>query len=616
ILVDGLEKDQEYIKNLSPDRLKKIEIIRDPGGRYALEGYSAVINIILKKDYQGTELFISDRPILDPDAVKRNYIPVQNNSSATFNYTYNKINAYAKYSGNYNNFNLPSIDTKDYNNGLTISKTPPASDEMNTHVKQLFNNYTLGADFSINPKHTVSFESNLANQPSSINQVKELNDITFIQNGNTLSKYSGSTNSVTENLNMYHSLFYVGKLNENNTLNSNFTYSNYNNTYSNLITENTIYQRQENGTDKKDNTKFYFEYTHSFNAKSNLQAGYGNTWEQRNNIFTASDVSSIFKYSDTRHKLYSYYSWQPNKKFGIKVGGAGETSSPEANGIKNNYIIGQPYADIRYKPSQLFDFKLKYRAGSTYPNISQTNPFTYVIDQQSIRTGNPYLHPEVTHKISLQAVFAEVITLEPYYHFSNNYITETGMLKNDSLFVYSYNNMGKYKNYGVQSHFTIPFSKSIFLKTDMDFFKGSITYADQINNVHDWTMTGQLIYARQKSGTVAVLEYQRNLSKDITAQGYNMEGNDFWIFLVKQPFLKQKLEVMLLYFTPITLGVDFKQGNYIQTANYSEYKYGDISFLKNMFLIEISYRFNKGKSVNKTEKNIEENKEKNAKSLF
>ena len=39
ILVDGLEKDQEYIKNLSPDRLKKVEIIRDPGGRYALEGY-------------------------------------------------------------------------------------------------------------------------------------------------------------------------------------------------------------------------------------------------------------------------------------------------------------------------------------------------------------------------------------------------------------------------------------------------------------------------------------------------------------------------------------------------------------------------------------------------
>ncbi|HNW99658.1 MAG TPA: TonB-dependent receptor [Bacteroidales bacterium] len=53
ILVDGLEKDQEYIKNISPERLKKIEVIRDPGGRYALEGYSAVINIILKKRLSG-----------------------------------------------------------------------------------------------------------------------------------------------------------------------------------------------------------------------------------------------------------------------------------------------------------------------------------------------------------------------------------------------------------------------------------------------------------------------------------------------------------------------------------------------------------------------------------
>lgn len=32
ILVDGMEKDQEYIKNLAPERLKKVEVIRKSRG--------------------------------------------------------------------------------------------------------------------------------------------------------------------------------------------------------------------------------------------------------------------------------------------------------------------------------------------------------------------------------------------------------------------------------------------------------------------------------------------------------------------------------------------------------------------------------------------------------
>ena len=138
ILVDGLEKDQEYVKNLSPDRLKKIEIIRDPGGRYALEGYSSVINIILKKDYQGTELYLDQRVMLDPDAANKKYFFIQNGTSGTLNYVYNKVNLYGKYSNNYNNFNMPSFDKQEYANGLTIDKKP-SNNTLNTTVNELSN---------------------------------------------------------------------------------------------------------------------------------------------------------------------------------------------------------------------------------------------------------------------------------------------------------------------------------------------------------------------------------------------------------------------------------------------------------------------------------------------
>jgi len=79
ILVNGLQKDAEYIKNLDPNRLKKVEIIRDPSGKYGLEGYSAVINVVLKTNYEGIEFFIEDQLITDFDAWdKEYYLPINN----------------------------------------------------------------------------------------------------------------------------------------------------------------------------------------------------------------------------------------------------------------------------------------------------------------------------------------------------------------------------------------------------------------------------------------------------------------------------------------------------------------------------------------------------------
>jgi hypothetical protein len=40
LLVNGLRKSAKYIKNINPNRISKIEIMRDPSGIYGLEGYT------------------------------------------------------------------------------------------------------------------------------------------------------------------------------------------------------------------------------------------------------------------------------------------------------------------------------------------------------------------------------------------------------------------------------------------------------------------------------------------------------------------------------------------------------------------------------------------------
>ena len=112
------------------------------------------------------------------------------------------------------------------------------------------------------------------------------------------------------------------------------------------------------------------------------------------------------------------------------------------------------------------------------------------------------------------------------------------------------------------------------------------------------------------------MQYQKANQKYITAQGYSSGNNDFWVVFVRQPFFKDRLAVQFVYITPITLGVNYKQENYIKTDYYSESRYNHIDILKNIMILELSYRFNKGKSMNKKEKEIEKINEKGNKGLF
>ncbi len=606
MLVNGLEKDQEYIQNLAPDRLKKIEIIRDPSGRYALEGYSAVINIILKDDYKGLEFYTEDQSLSDLDNKNKNYLPM-NNFSGSLNYTYNKINLYAKINTGFMDLKLLSSNKKVYDNGFEVVKNSD-NDIPNFTIDRIYNRITLGIDYYINPKQTISYESRIRGNFFGNNTEKSLFNVSEMQDGSEINNYNSENINTSNDNSNSHSFFYKSIIDKNNTLNIDFTYSASKNDYSNNYYENDILIYNQSGKNDNKNTKFYAEFNHTINSKSGIQAGYGNTWKKTVNTFNFGETE--FTQTDLRHKLYAYYSLNFNKKFGIKFGLAGETSTPEIEGKKRTYFIYQPYADIKIKPIKMLDIRLKYRSSSNYPSVSEANPDTIFIDNSSLRVGNPLLAPSVTHKLSVRFnIMGGLASVEPYYHFSNNYITQTGELNSAGIFEYTYNNAGQYEHYGFKVGLTVPFGKSLFWQNNANFFKSSILYNNEENKIQDWTMSSNLIYVNKKYKTTTGLIYQNNLKKHITAQGYNMWNNDFWGYMIQQPFFKQKLNVMIFYMLPIDLGVDYNQGSYIKTDTYSETNIQDISILKNILMFRITFRLNKGKSIHKTKKEFKDDDE-------
>ena len=73
---------------------------------------------------------------------------------------------------------------------------------------------------------------------------------------------------------------------------------------------------------------------------------------------------------------------------------------------------------------------------------------------------------------------------------------------------------------------------------------------------------------------------------------------------------------MLGYILPIDLGVIYEQGSYVDMDIFKATTTYDISMLKNMLMLRLTYRFSNGKRTRSIDKDIEMEIEKTSKGLF
>jgi hypothetical protein len=625
VLVNGVEKDQEYVQNLEPERLLRVETIRDPGGRYGLEGYSAIVNIILKDDYKGTEFYLENMNLIDFHDQSSRLEPLIFSLGGTFNYTYNNLNIYA--SGRYDHhlFRLPSFTETHYKDGYRVLETGPT--DRNVKIIEDYTNYTLGFDYKFNPKHQLSFESHLQTLPGSRDENDFEFDTQVIQGDSLLSSFSFSENTITQSSDYYNSLFYIGELNEKNKLNINFTHSYYTDDYTRHTLQENVYDRLESGINKKQYTRFYAEYDHKFSAKTTLQIGYGNYWRSFDNRYQVNQQDlatnetftqdADFTLSDIRHKLYTNLSWKMSKKWGMMVGIAAESSSPRALGQQFHYFIYQPLFDLKFNAGKNFNARLKYRVSGEYPGITESNPFVSQVNPRMISSGNPFLKPTTNHILSLRMnLFGGMISLEPYAHFSNNYIAQIGVLDSNNIMHTGYENVRHYEKQGVELNFSKFFPFSVLLQGNVNFYRAKLESSTNSNEVMDWRADADLIYIFKKTESLLGLKYQRNQCKYISGLGYDKGDVDFWLLFYKQPLFKKRGSIMLGYFLPLDFGVNYNQGWRMEIDGFTMQSYNDVSLIKNMFILEFSFRFTKGNSVRQMEKDLKKEEEKKGGGVF
>jgi len=617
ILLNGLEKDQTFIKNVDPNRIAKIEVIRDPSGKYGLEGYSSIINIKLKKNYIGQEAFGTLQNLMDFDTPNKDYFFPQNNINASYNFSRKSLNIYSQLWLNRTKIALSQNTIKEYKNNLsTIQKSKDGTD--NFSIDELSTYLTIGADYQLNPKHTFSFEGQYGGNPKDNQKTNFL--IQNKDNEEIISEENYQSNTVKPSTNFSGSLFYLGNLSEEKSLNADFTLG------GSMFKNNTDFQYDNLAkvtNDMKENsvyTKLNVEWNHVINQKFSYQIGYGNTWKKTDNklyTFDSQNPTNEYQLTDFRNRAFAYGTYRISKKITLKTGLAVENSLPKLDDQKQNYWIYKPHLDIHYKAFNWVNFKLKYRTNENYPSLYEANPVEVAIDNYTVQKGNPNLVPSTTHKASLTANFLHgLASVSLFYHFSDNYISPVGNLRENGIFEYSYDNLGGYKHKGIKFNFTIPFSEKIILQNSAKIYNSEMNYKNNTNNFSDWRAESQLMYVDQKTGMWAGLMLQKSNTKIITPQGYNQGNNDFWALIAQRPFLKKKLSVMILYMLPINWIADYSQNKYIKTPSYTQRDNVDLSILKNIFILKISYRFHKGKSIKTIKKNVERETSKKKGGIF
>lgn len=123
--IDGREQTSTYIMNLNPEQISRVEVVRTPKGKYASEGYDAVINVVMRKDFRGYNVSLSNFMLLNLSKNNngKDWL-MSEQPSINASYTNQCINIYGHYVNGIAHWNTPMERHVTYLDILSMASKP------------------------------------------------------------------------------------------------------------------------------------------------------------------------------------------------------------------------------------------------------------------------------------------------------------------------------------------------------------------------------------------------------------------------------------------------------------------------------------------------------------
>lgn len=604
VLVDGVEKNPDYIKRLNPERFDRIKVINMPTGIYA--GYDAVIDLHTKPLYVGHEGVILSETVLATN--NRNGVGKDFRKSRTagqFTYTREKLNIDFITDYTFEQQGVSDYFERVYPlNDLTESTLEYKENRpnKNNRISRYFAD--LAIDYDFNEYHSLSAKISIA--PSSNKEnYNYLFKRSFANLNLTDTVSETRTSNISGRLDVLAGLWYRGSISA-WKLNAYVTYNHIGYKWYNAVLRNSGYKNINN----RNVLSKYFTGGVETNRYSNNQK-----W-----IFSLSDNFILSDYSenrletgnrlsnstDFRNTFNGSVQFQGNKKFSMGVNAGLSIFRNSYNGKSDTHITPKAGIQMMWFPSKNVLLRLNYAMTTQYPPLSLLQNYGQFTDSLMYTAGNPQLRPSLNHEVSLSATLFRNFTVEGRFTHSSNsifeyYTSEVGEIPSG---LYTYFTKSEAVN-GTKNSWSInlTYAKLFGKHWQVSFTGKVIGHSAKYNNVHSskilpeysWYVLYQIMNG---SWQFYLSGYMQSYSL-ITPQSNQWSLDDAVALSISKTFFKNKLQILGMWYLPIHFS-DGKWHGGVNSKSFKTHYWADNQFRKNnMFQISIIYKFNGGQSVKK-----------------
>ncbi len=515
VLIDGRQtylsgsELADLLKSISSNDLKSIEIINSPTAKFEASGSAGVINIRTKRN-QITGL---NGTITSTVAYGITPKQLQNMS---VNYRKDRINVFGSYNHTLGYYNYVYGSDRSQSGRLYSSHT----DDVDKRQKM---SARVGLDYFLNEKNTIGFLANGnfilgGGLTDTQTEISSLPSNVLEEKLDAVNDYYGQG---TGRYNFNFNYRYEDTLGH--TLNVNADYGLFDKWNKNLQS-NTYRDRQ--GRIKEDNLNrtlndidigmkgVQVDYTTSL-GKAVVEAGLrysrvGSANDSRFfHVLSAGDSldnrrSNNFNFTETISSAYMDYKRKINA-WSFQVGLRLELARSEGlllyegeaeemnNRIKRNFTNLFPFLSVTRPLGRNQNLSLSYAKRIERPAYQDLNPFIYMLDELSFWQGNPFLNPELTHRLT--ALYSRKSSTVINFNFAysdqfNAKVTDT--LETEKIVMIS-------RNVGTQKHWSLAVTHSYSPISWWDIaFNGLLYYVqndvsfDEYRNLNLQQVAGRL----------------------------------------------------------------------------------------------------------------------------
>lgn len=587
ILVDGKERDKNFLDQLDPERIDRVEIINSPGTRYDAT-ISGVVNIILKeKAGRGFNGHIfAEVPVL------RSII--YSFPGYSINYSSGKLDLFTSYTGEFSYFDIVESDSREINNESGFSEVKAKQFVRQKDWSHIFH---LGADYKLNKNNQFSFYSYINPFSREFDGNAEYRSAGY-QYGNKNLNYLRNDND--RNVSSLHSVWFRHGFDEpGSELTIDMSYSTLrasngtNYTYDGLPDE-LIGNFSSLVKPFQNSVSIRLDYTRPFSEKLKVDAGLKVRLQKMNDRQTEG-----FDYFENVIAGYGIIAYTiPDYTFI-----AGLRSENSEAGLKNSSDFSHfnilPQLSLTRKFTNRQTLELSYSSTLYRPDIYELNPNAGFSDPFSVSLGNPGLKSEITHKLKLgwsKTTGDNFITPGIFYEAERNSVNRYSEVMNNGLIENHVANLGSIRKIGAQFSGSFKVLRIITLNQWLRVYNMN-TAGNDIAKLKNIPARHRNVVETSISAIAAfrhdiALSLQFQYSSPVIEMQSDYFSDPLWMISVEKSFLK-KFKAGVVTALPFTGSFTY-HGNNTSTGSLSIYSEGSLQLPVFPVWFRLRYQFNAG----------------------